>query len=251
MQFTNDGSSTYFSTDLSITTHLLWLRDAGPGSFRGYRSIEEWRKWTTVSDEWKYLDLPTEHRLRRLMLQTYADVDANVLDEATPYNVAYEIKLKLRSGAVEVFNGNLRDLWYLNALYQGRDPIVGIEPYQADGKGIHTGFGQTLAMGGVRLPHGAAQNTYGTSMVPGHDGQTLEREVPTDTEQDALILSGLSYENVAFFPFDEDDDPGAYLDLKGEGTVKLDVHTRSGATYADGTIRVMLDKMIMGQGPVG
>ena len=251
MQFTNDASSTYFGSDWTITSILYWLRDASPGQFRGYRSIEEWRKWTTISDEWKYLDLPTEHRLRRLMLQTIADVDSNMLAEATPYNVAYEIKLKLRSGAVEVFNGNLRDLWYDNALYLGRDPIVGIEPYHSDGKGVHTGLGQVLAMGGVRLPQGAAQNTYGVSMVPGHDGQTLEREVPTDNTQDALILSGLSYENVAFFPFDEDDDPGAYLDLKAEGTVKLDVHTRSGAAYADGTIRVMLDKMIQGQGPVG
>ncbi|MCL6601068.1 MAG: hypothetical protein K6T81_20385 [Alicyclobacillus macrosporangiidus] len=251
MLFVNDASSTYFSADWTITSILYWLREASPGQFIGYRSIEEYRKWTTVSDEWVYLDLPTEHRLRRLMLQVLADVDENNLAKTTPYNVAYEIKLKLRSGAVEVYNGNLRDLWYDNALYLGRDPIVGIEPYTSDGKGIHTGLGQVLAMGGVRLPHGGVQNTYGTSMVPGHDGQTLEREVPTDAEQDALILSGLAYENVAFFPFDFNGDPNSYLDLRAEGTVKLDVHTRSGAAYAGGTIRVILDKMIQGQGPVG
>jgi len=44
------------------------------------------------------------------------------------------------------------------------------------------------------------------------------------------------------------DEPMTYLDLTAQGTVKLEVKTRSGASYADGTIRVVLEKYIQGQG---
>jgi hypothetical protein len=248
LDFTNDAAVGQFASGFSIDVILHWLREASPSQFAGWLQTVEHRKWTTISDEIKYIDLPTDHRLRRLFLHVLADVDANMVDEATPYNVAHVIKLKLKSGAVEVFNGNLRDLWHDNAFQMGRTPIVGVEPYQADGIGFTTGLGQTLAAGGVRLPHGGTQNTYGPSLVPGQDGQTLVREVPSDAEQDAFILAGLAYENCGVFDFAVPDEPMTYLDLAAQGTVKLEVKTRSGAAYADGTIRVVLENYIQGQG---
>jgi hypothetical protein len=251
LQFTNDGSSTYFTGDWTITVILHWLREAAGAFSRGYFKTEEWRKWTTISDEWKYLDLPTENRLRKLVMQVIADVSATMTADATPYNVAYEIQLKLRSGAVDVFNGNLRDLWYDNAYRLGRVPLVGIEPYTTAAYGIHTGLGQSLAVGGVKLNHTAAESTYGPTLVPGNDGQTLQHYNASSGDQDGLIVAGLAFENCAFFPFDVPDVPESYLDLKGDGTVKLNVHTRSGAAYADGTIRVVLDQLVPHQGPSG
>ena len=249
LQFTNDGSSTYFTGDWTITVILHWLREAAGAFSRGYFKTEEWRKWTTISDEWKYLDLPTENKLRRLVMQVIADVSATMTADATPYNVAYEIQLKLRSGAVDVFNGNLRDLWYDNAYRLGRVPFVGIEPYTTAAYGIHTGLGQSLAIGGVKLNHTAAESTYGPTLVPGNDGQTLQHYNASSSDQDGFIVAGLAFENCAFFPFDVPDVPESYLDLKADGTVKLDVHTRSGTDYDNGTIRVVLDQLIAHQGP--
>jgi len=249
LQFTNDGSSTYFTGDWSITVILHWLREAAGAFSRGYFKTEEWRKWTTVSDEWKYLDLPTENKLRKLVMQVLAACTTNAVADCTPYNVAYEIKFKLRSGAVDVFNGNLRDLWYDNAYRLGQVPLVGLEAYHTAAYGIHTGLGQSLAVGGVKLPHTAAENTYAPSIIPGDDGQTLRHYNASSGEQDGLIVAGLAFENCAFFPFDVPDVPESYLDLKADGTVKLDVHTRSGSDYDNGTIRVVLDQLIAHQGP--
>jgi hypothetical protein len=152
---------------------------------------------------------------------------------------------------VDVFNGNLRDLWYDQAYRLGRVPLVGIEPYTTAAYGIHTGLGQSLAVGGVKLNHTAAESTYGPTLVPGNDGQTLQHYNASSGDQDGLIVAGLAFENCAFFPFDVPDVPESYLDLKGDGTVKLNVHTRSGAAYADGTIRVVLDQLVPHQGPSG
>jgi len=251
LQFTNDGSATYFGGDWSIDVLLYYLREAAATQFKGYLKTEEWRKWTTVSDEWKYLDLPTEELLRRIVMQVIPDVDANNVAEATPYNVAYEIELKLRSGAVDVWDANLRHLWYDNFFHFGKDAYQCLEPYTTDEKGIHTGLGQTLGVGGVRLPHDSNQDTYATSIEPGLDSSTLKRYADGDSDQDGLLVFGLALENCAVFPFDQQDDPAQYLDLARDGTVQLNVHTRSGAAYADGTIRVILDRMVRGQGPRG
>jgi hypothetical protein len=242
LQFSNDGSATYFDGDFSIDIFGLWLRDAPVGQFKAYMKTEEWRKWTTVTDETQYLKLPEEAKLRRLVLQVIPPVDANMKSEDTAYNVADSIKMTKRSGQDEIWNASLRHLWYANYFCSGRDIIQPLQPYTSDGYGVHTGLGQVLSLGGVRLPHGGAQNTYGTSIVPGEDGATLTREVPTDSEQDAMLVMGLALENCATIAFDQTYDPVDFLDLKAEGTVELQVHTKNAATVDNGTIRVMLDR---------
>ena len=244
VKFTNSGSSTYFGGDWSLDLILVMKRE-DPSAFRGYMRKEEWRKWTTVSDEWKYLELPTAHRIRRIVMQVIPDEDGTYLAaEATPYHVLSDIKLLLDSGRLEMFNGNLRDLWYINAFDMGRDIIQGIEPYHTQDYGIWTGLGQTLGMGGVRIPHDGVQDTATTSITPGDDSSSIRRMTDTDSDQDSMIVAGLSLENCSHFRFDHDPNPETWLDPNARKTVRLDCHTDSGATYADGTIRVCLDRYV-------
>lgn len=252
IQFTNDAGSGFTGNDFSIDVILYWLREAPSTQFKGYFKTEEYRKWTTVSDENKRVSLPTEELLRRIILQVEASEDATYKTaDTTLYNVAYNIELKLRSGTIELWNSGLRDLWYDNAFMLGREQLVGIQPYHTDAYGIRTGLGQSLAFAGARVPHDGTQDTASTSIVPGDDGHTLRRMTDTDADQDVLLIAGLSLENCAFFDFDLDGNPANYLDLAREKTVNVNVKTRSGSTYAGGTIRVILDRLMRGQGPKG
>jgi len=244
IRITNDGSATYFGGDWSVDALCYYLRDAPAGAFAGYFRTEEWRKWTTVADEKKYLELPTESKIRRIVLQTIPDVGTNNEAETTPYNVAYGIELYLKTGLLKVWDSGLRDLWYENYFDMGRDCFVALEPYTTQDKGIHTGLGQTIGAAGLRLPHDGVQDTATTSLTPGDDSSTLRRMTDTDADQDSILAMGLSLENCAVFRFDHLDDPEHYLDPLAQKTVILNVHTRNASSAADGTIRVILDRFV-------
>ena len=244
VKVTNDGSSTYFGGDWSLDALCYYKRGGAAPGFSGFYRTEEWRKWTTVLDERKYLALPTEEVIRRIVLQVEPAVDANKAAKTTPYNVAYDIELYLQSGLLKVWDGGLRDLWYENYFDFGRDVIQPLQPYHTQDYGIWTGLGQTLGYAGARMPHNGVQDTASTSITPGDDSATLRRQTDTDSDQDALLVMGLALENCAVLRFDHGDDPADYLDPDLEKTVKLDIHTRNAASAAGGTIRVVLDRLI-------
>jgi len=240
----NDGTSTYFAGDWTVDALCYYLREPVEPGFSGFFRTETWRQWTTVADERKYLELPTEEKIRRIVLQVLPGVDSNNAAKTTPYTVVDDIELSLRSGVLKVWDASLRELWYENYFDLGRDVIQPLEPYTSDGKGVWTGVGQTLGLAGARMPHAGAQNTYGTCIVPGLDSSTQEREVPTDAEQDSWLVMGLALENCAMFRFDQLDDPAHYLDPALEKTVKLDIHTANDANAAGGTVRVITDRFV-------
>jgi len=244
LQITNDATASYYASGFSADVACVYQRDTAGNPYSGFLRTEEWRKWTTVAAEWKYLDLPTELPIRNIIIQTLPDVDANNVAETTPYNVAYSIKCNLQTGLLKVFDGSLRDLWYLNAFRHGRDLVVPLEPYTSDAKGIHTGLGQTLGMGGVALSHDGSQSTYPPDMVPGEDSSTQERQCDADSDQTSLLLYGLSLENCAELAFDQPDEAAGYLDPERQKVVQLNIQTRDSASAADGTIRVILDRLV-------
>lgn len=251
MVFTNDAAAAQFSAAWDLDVTGIFLRDAPEDQLKGYFVTEQWRRWTTVRAEEKNLKLPTAHKIRSIVMQVYPDVDATMLDETTLYNTLYNIHLAYKTGARDVFDSNLRRLWYENYFSDGRDVLRCIEPYHDDGYGIRSGLGQVLGMGGVRLDQSGNQNTYGTTMQPGLDGSTIQHQEETDGVQDGLLIMGLALENCSFFRFDKFGGPDTYLDPGIEKTVLLDLTTRDTASAADGTIRVMLDRFVEGQGPYG
>jgi len=242
LQLTNDGSATYFTGNLAVDVIGHFLRDAPGGTFPGFMRTEEWRKWTTVADEKKYLELPTRDKLRRIILQVIPDVGSSMESETQGYNVADVIELYLKTGLLKVFDSSLRELWYDNLWEDGRDVLQALHSYHTDEYGIHMGLGQTLGIAGARLMQSHSQSTYGTSIWPGEDNATQRRLSNSEADEDAIIAVGLSLENCSFFRFDQSPDPTSWLDTEAMKTVQLNIHTADSASAADGTIRVVLDR---------
>lgn len=241
-QFTNDAAVAQFTADWNLDLWALWLRDAPAGQFKGYIETKEWRKITTVQAKTEYLQLPAQDRLRSLILQVSPAVDANFEAKITPYNVAKKLTFTKRSGQHSLFEGSLRDLWYVDYFKDGRDVFAPLESYHTNDKGIWTGLGQTIGEAGLRLEHSGLQSLVGTTIKPGDDSSTLVRQVDTDSDQDAILAMGMALENCAYFPIETNWDPSEWLDLAAEATTELDVETADDANAASGTVRVILER---------
>jgi hypothetical protein len=243
LRFTNDGSSSYFGGDWAIDVFLVLMEGVPNTQFAGHFRTEEYRKWTTVADEHKYIQLPTDGLLRRMVLQVDADVDSNNVDEIQGYHVAEDVKLTVQSGALELFDLNLRDLWHIENMQHGRDAIVGGEWYTTDAYGIRTGLGQSFYKAASILSQDGGQSTYAPDFVPGLDGQTQVRQCDGENTQFSGLLAGIAVEDCMSYYFEPFDSPAGYLDLNALKTVDLDVHTKNDANAADGEIRLMLDRL--------
>jgi hypothetical protein len=244
LKVSNDAAAAQFASALAVDA-LMYLLEDPLEAWPGYLRKEEWRKWTTVQNETQYLELPTQYPIRRIILQVIPDDGATYVEATTtPYNVAYNIELNLKTGTIRVWNGNLRDLWYENAFDRGRDIIQALESYHTDAYGIWTGLGQTLGIGAARTPHDSTQDTASPSFEPGDDSSTLRRLTNTDSDVDSMLVAGLALENCAVFRFDHLPDFARWLDPRAMDTVQLNIATRDASTAAGGTIRVILDRFV-------
>jgi hypothetical protein len=244
LRLTNDWTSTYFSADHAIDVILVYLRDVATNPFRGYFRTEEWNTYTTVASEKKYLELPTERRIRRVVIQTTPVVDATENAARTPYSTLSNIEFFLRTGVLKVFDASLRELWYENLFAQGRDVLAGAEPYHDDGQGVWTGLGQTLYKAGVHMSQDNTQSTWAVDLEPGNDSSTQKRQADSDRDTDSLLMAGLSLENCAWFDFSQPDEPTGYLDPDSMKTVQLNYTIGSNANDTGATIRTVLDRFV-------
>jgi len=243
LKITNDATSSEFGADIGLSVLQYYLRDAPAGMFRGYFRTEEWRKWTTVQNETKYLELPTERKIRRIIMQCLPDLDSNNLAETSMWNVADDVELSLKTGVLRVYKGGIDDLMYENFLDYGKELFSSPNLYMTADYGRNVGMGRVL----MATPGAGTQDGAVATAVPTIEGRRNDyTQKPENYEADTLIaltVRGLCPENTVVFRFDKPDDPTAYLDPLEQKTVKLDVHTRDAASAADGTIRVILDRL--------
>lgn len=244
LQFTNDGTSSYFAGDWSIDVALLLMRNPPtPRPFTHHLRSEIWRQITTVQDAEDYLNLPTMHKLRRLIVQVIPDLGAAYNAEASSYNVLENLKLTTKDGKDTVYDGGLRDLWYANLMMDGRLRLTGGEPYHTSGYGIWTGLGQTLYKAGLAMPQGGAGTGEHPQLEPGNDGAT-QKNLRTATDNNSQVWFGLSLENCSIVPYSYRDEPDMWLDLNNEKQVELQLTTKDAASAADGTYRIVLERAV-------
>ena len=244
LQITNTATAASFSS-LTVSVLGLYLRAAPSGQFKGYMRTEEWRAWTTVSDETKYNDLPVEHLIRRVLLQAIPDQDADFNNETDMSNLMDDIDLGLDTGQVRVYKGGLDDLMRENYLDIGKPVITGGQSYMLADDGIDTGVGRAFTfVGGSVSKDGAGSATIPTLTADELSGtikpETYEADSPIN-----FISIGMSPFYVAQFDFNLAWDVQNWLDPNARKTVKLDIHTRSGAAYADGRNAVVLDRLVL------
>lgn len=244
LQITNDATSSEFGEDPSLSILQYYLRGTPPTQFKGYFRTEEWRTWTTVADETKYLELPTEHQIRRIVMQLIPDVDGSNISETGMWNVADDIELALRTGVLRVYKGGVDDLMWENFWDYGREILSSPNYYMTADYGRRVGMGYVLAaLGGAGTQDGAGAGT-----IPTLEGRRTDNtQKPETYEADTLISGlcrGLCPENCVVLRFDRPDEPVAYLNPATEQTVQLNIHTRNSSSAADGTIRVVLDRHV-------
>lgn len=243
LQLTNIADATDF-TDLNITVIGIFMRDVPASQFQGYFRTEEWKRWTTVSDQTVYNELPVSHPLRRIFLQALPDKDGSWQYETNMYNQMYDIQLALDTGQVNVFSGGLEALMYENYLDLGKPAFVSGQTYQTADVGTDLSIGRMVGLAGLASTKDGAVAASIPTVKADETHGTITPEVYAGDEPVSVIAYGISPFHIAYFDFGMDDDPANYLDPDARKTVKLDIKTRSGATYADGTNAVILDRLV-------
>jgi len=243
LQITNSCTSSYWADSLSWTVLALWCRDPRTDPM-GYLRTEEWRSWTTVADETKYLDLPTRYALRRLILQAWPDLDSDEVEETSVYNVMDDIELSLATGQVRVFKGGIDDLMRENVLDLGVLPMTYGGQYHANGKGFYTGVAYTFAAINGQTTHNSTVPTTPIWLYQQDNQGTQRQRNYTADAVSTFLTCGLGYMNCAVFRFDHEDDPETWLDPDEQKTVECNIHTRNSASAADGTAAVVLDRLV-------
>jgi hypothetical protein len=243
LQVKNVMTNTYFQS-LTLTIVANYLREAA-GGLVGYMRTENWRSWTTVADETKYLDLPTEHVIRRIALQALPDVDSTTkMAKTTFWNLMYDIEANLKTGVLRMYKGGLEKLAFINAFEIGLIPQTAGFIYHAADKGFEVGVGYPwFATVGANTKDDA-----GAAVIP-----TMSSEENTNTQKmetyegdttPAWVVNGLAYENCVLLPFDQDPNPYTWLDPEANKVVQLNIKTRNDSNAAGGTNNVVLDRLV-------
>jgi len=241
LKITNDQSSTYWNAVAAEAIYALIQREP-PAPPLGFIRSREYRKWTTVSDEWKYLDLPTENLLRRAILQAVPPTTNG--EETTSWlNMMYDINYKIRSGAVKLFEANLDILTKMNALDYGNELLQAGMVEIGDARGIRTGIGRTSGWAGQDALEGAANAATAYGIKPTPDG-CLRLNARIADQNLSFLAKGIGPWETGVFNHDRIGDLSDLLDLAAEKVVTLDIHTRSGASYAGGTNKVILETLV-------
>lgn len=243
LRVTNDATSSQFS-DLTISVLAEWLREGGAVPLGGYMRTEEWRSWTTVAAETKYLELPTEWLIRRIILQAIPAIDSDFVEKTNMANLMETIKLALHTGEKLVYEGGIDDIMRENFLHYGKEYLVACQPYMLADDGVDLSLGYVIgAVGGAGSQDGAGAATVATI----ESGRTSFTQKPETYEADSpinLIARGISPYLTVLLPFDLQDDPTTWLDPAARATVKLDITTRNASSAADGTNKVILDRFV-------
>ena len=245
LKLTNTGTSTLFGGNWNVSVMGYFLRDVPASISQGYLRTEEWQSWTTVQDETKTLKIPAAQRIRRIGFHVLPAFGTNANADTQSYNVLDSIKVYLRSRALVMMDESLRDLWYENYFHDGRERFAALEPYHSNGVGVKTGLGQTLAKAMGQMPQGGSPGANTVAVEPGNDGAS-QKLLRTGTDNYSWIMMGLALENLAILPFNQDDeDPSTWLDPKADSEVEIEAHTANSASADNGTIKVVLDRLVV------
>ena len=247
LQLVNAATSTYWASTYSLDVWLGFLRGTGIPDGRTFFRKEKWREYTTAQNGREYLDIPTGLPVRRIICQANPAYDSTTgVVKTKPADLFHETKLTAKSGAEELFNGNWFDLAHVNLLELGYETIVQGASYHAADKGFDIGLGDVRGFAAIS----GARDGAVSAVIPTREGdlshptQKLEaREADSPVD---YIARGAAYENCVLFSFGDEENPNTLLNpaMGAMGQVELEVLTRDSANAADGTNRVILDRLV-------
>jgi len=242
LQITNTATSTYYSTDFTVSVLQAFMRDM-PGKFGSHIRTLNWREWTTVSDETKYYLLPSEFPLRGIHLRALPDETSGVND-CNCANLMDDIDFSLNGGTKQVYKGGLDDLMVLRYMERGAEIHThGLIDRTAD-------YGLDFSVGrawGRSIGSGSKDDAV-SSVIPTIESDQTDGSIkPEAREADSPIeigVTGMAYQyTVPLLHVPDCEADKMIQPITKDGEVRLNLHTRSGAAYADGTNTVMLEQV--------
>ena len=244
IKITNTATASDFSA-LTVSLLGIYLREPGEKKFLGYMRSEEWRNYASVQNRVDYFELPTEHLLRRILLQVTPDEDNTTgVDETTLEGVLSDIDLSFDTGLVRVYKGGIDDLVRQNYFHYRSYALTGGQAYMSADRGIRVGLGyvDAFALGS------GAQDGAGSATVPtfegAHTGHTMNPQTYEADSPIQFLCKGQAYQGCAVLNFDYDLDPATWLDPNKRKTVLLNLTTADTASAPDATVRVILDRLV-------
>jgi len=239
---TNNMSAAQF-TNLAVTVVEYFMQQGMVSTWPGYLRTEEWKRWTTVADQWIYSDLPVELPIRRILLHAWPVLDGNYVAETNMFNLMDEVKFMLQTGAITVFDGSLDYLAREAYLDAPTPPMVGGWPYINNGKGIRMDLGYQL----YGLVGGGSQAGTIMTIDPTIDSARSDyTQVGYAYQVDhpvGLFGVGMAPFNGVQIPCHNYDDPASYLDPNALKTVQVNIHTHNAASSAGGVNAIVLDRL--------
>jgi len=239
---TNSGAAATVTTFL-IKVTAFWQRETSKAGYLGYMRSESWKQWTTVTDEWIYNVLPTELLIRRILLQSIPAVNADYINDCNIEDLMYDIKLALNTGALLMFDGSLRDLYFENYLDFGKMVLRPGYSYSDTDKGNDVGVGNVLGGAACAASAGATAGLDRTLQLNYNRPTQWVNEHGGDVGS-IFLFAGAAFHNCALIRYDQDLTPLTWLNPDLRKSVNLDIHTRNSASADAGVNHIVLDRLV-------
>ncbi len=244
LQVKFSGSATEFQEDIGMDVIFEQPEGVGVPPSKGFLRTEVWREWTTVMDKTTYLTLPSKYDIRRIILQAWPDLDANENEERKIFDQMYNIDLTQKNGTVEMYKNGLEYLAKMECIQFGGPFKRTGQIYHTANKGFYTGLGYVIS-----CQYGSGSKADAVcAAIP-----TLQSDVQLGTqsvrsmtadEPQPFQATGICPDNCVRIGFDDDPDPASWLNPRQDGDIDLNIHVRNTANAADGTNKVILDRLV-------
>lgn len=244
IKITNDATSSQFSA-LAVTIQDYYLRDGATGQFKGYIASEKWREYVPVAGETKYLELPTDYLIRRIILNPYPGFNGSTNEWYDSLsNLMYNIELSFNTGNDRVWKDGFQQLMACNYLENGNYVITNALTYALADKALDIGLGYTFAVAiAPASKSGSAAAVDHTINADISNNLVVSENYEADICK-YMIGQGMGYMQCGLFRFDQDLNPATWLDTKVKDVVKLDITTRSTATVTSAKNSVIVERLV-------
>ena len=244
LKITNDGTTTLWTTDITLSVIAYWLRE-GAGAFGGYFREEVWKAWDPVAAAIEYNDLPVALPIRRILLEARPARDtADAKNNSSMHRLMNPIDFTFRTGQTRVFYGPLEILGHLSTIELRKFVETRGHVNRTQGYGFEAGVGYSMQNLGAW-----ATDADGIATVLGNmrsDVQDSAQEVGYRTANGNLAwtLRGHGYNHIVPLLYARKPDMSDMLDPAALNVVKLDITCQSGTTVT-GTDRNARNAIIL------
>jgi len=230
LKITNNATSSFFTTDITLSVIAYWLREAA-GAFGGYFREEVWKSWTPVAAAVEYNDLPTALAIRRILLEARPARDtADAKNNSSMHRLMNPIDFSFRTGQTRVFYGPLEVLGHLSTIELRRHVETRGAAYRTAGYGFESGVGYVIN----NMGYGGADADGITTALANmrQDVQDSAQEQGYNSANGALqwAVRGHGYNHTVPLWIAKASDLSDMLDPKALEVVKCDITCQSGTT---------------------